>query len=61
MSTVVHLKIEVRPEGSGFVETTSWKAEPIGLDVDQVKSKLRLLVDELEGQGRLDLDENGEA
>lgn len=61
MSTSVVLKVEVRPEGSGFAEVTTWKVEPQGLDLDAVKSKLRILADELEGQGRLDLDDEGNA
>lgn len=56
--TKVTLTVEVSPAG-GFREVTTWKVEPAGIDLDRIKSKLRTLARELEGQGRLDVGDDG--
>lgn len=58
-TTTVTLTLTVADSEGEFKETTTHKVEPAGLEVDQIKSKLRTLAEELEGQGRLDLDNSG--
>lgn len=55
----VTLSITVADPGGEFKEVTTHRIEPAGLELEQVKSKLRICAEELQGQGRLDLDEEG--
>lgn len=54
-AVTVTLTIDVRDkEGAEYREVTTFKAEPSGLGLDEVKTRLRQLAKDLDGQEALD-------
>lgn len=56
----VKLSVEVT-NADGYRQVTTWTVEPTPVDLDRIKSQLRLCASDLAGQGRLDLDDEGKA